>query len=81
MATGVVKWFNYEMGCGGIMPDDAGAEVFVHYVDIPGGPFKVLVPGQKVSYDVVQSAKGPRAIHVESACQHTVFDEHRWRWS
>jgi CspA family cold shock protein len=64
MATGTVKWFNEAKGFGFITQDDGGADVFVHFSAIQGSGFKTLAEGQKVSYDLQNSPKGPQASNV-----------------
>jgi CspA family cold shock protein len=64
MATGTVKWFNAEKGFGFITPDDAGADVFVHYSEINSGGYRSLDENQRVSYTVTQGAKGLQATQV-----------------
>jgi len=65
MATGVVKWFSAEKGFGFCTPDGGGKDLFVHHTQIKSDQkFKTLTDGQKVSFDVGESDKGPRAINV-----------------
>jgi len=55
MPTGSVKFFNQDKGFGFIMPDNGGADVFVHISAVTrGGP---LQDGQKVSYEIGQDRK------------------------
>ena len=63
MATGKVKWFNAEKGYGFITAED-GTDIFVHYTAIQGEGFKTLDDGQKVSFEVTQSDRGPQASNV-----------------
>jgi CspA family cold shock protein len=61
---GQVKWFNVSKGFGFITKDD-GEEIFVHFRSIRGGGRRGLRDGQKVSFIVAQSDKGPQAEDVE----------------
>jgi len=63
MADGVVKWFNDSKGFGFIEQEN-GEDVFVHFSTIQGDGFKSLAEGQKVSFDIVQGAKGLQAANV-----------------
>jgi len=66
MANGVVKWFNDSKGFGFIEQEN-GDDVFVHFSSIQGDGFKSLAEGQKVTFDVVQGAKGLQAANVNKA--------------
>ena len=63
MSTGKVKWFNAEKGYGFITSED-GKDVFVHYSSINSEGFKTLEEGQKVSFDIVEGARGPQAANI-----------------
>ncbi len=68
MSEGKVKWFDERKGFG-FIEKDGGGDVFVHYKSIqagPGGGFKTLQEGQRVSFDVQQGKKGPAAENVKS---------------
>jgi CspA family cold shock protein len=67
MPSGTVKWFSDEKGFGFITPDDSGNELFVHHSSIEADGFRTLAEGAKVTYEVEQSDKGPRAVSVRAA--------------
>jgi CspA family cold shock protein len=64
---GTVKWFSQDKGYGFIKPDDGGEDLFVHYSSIEGSGFRSLEEGDKVTYEVTQSKKGPQAVNVSKA--------------
>jgi cold shock protein len=66
MSTGTVKWFNDSKGYGFITPDDGGKDLFAHHSSIQMDGYKSLQEAQKVSFDVVQGAKGPAAANVKA---------------
>jgi len=49
MATGTVKFFNSQKGCGFIQPQDGGKDVFVHISTVERAGMSNLNEGQKVS--------------------------------
>jgi CspA family cold shock protein len=61
---GEVKWFNVSKGFGFITKDD-GEEIFVHFRSIRGDGRRSLKDGQRVSFHVADSDKGPQAEDVE----------------
>ena len=63
MIEGTVKWFNDSKGFGFIQ-QDGGQDVFVHHTAIQAEGFKSLAEGQRVSFEVVDGAKGPAAANV-----------------
>lgn len=64
MKTGTVKWFNADKGYGFISGDDK-EDVFVHFSNIVADGYRTLEEGQKVSYDVESSDRGPKAVNVK----------------
>lgn len=67
MASGSVKWFEDKKGFGFITPDGSNKDIFVHHTAIQGSGFKSLAEGQKVTFEIEQSEKGPRAANVVKA--------------
>ena len=64
MSNGTVKFFNDGKGFGFITPDDGGKDVFVH---VKGLMCDSINEGDKVSYDLESTDKGPSAINVRVA--------------
>jgi CspA family cold shock protein len=62
--TGTVKWFDSKKGYGFITADN-GQDVFVHYTGISGTGFRTLEEGERVSFSVMESDKGLKAVDVE----------------
>ena len=63
MTNGIVKWFNSEKGFGFISVE-GGDDVFAHFSAINLDGFKTLEAGQKVSFDIVEGARGPQAANI-----------------
>ncbi|NLH98827.1 MAG: cold-shock protein [Chthonomonadales bacterium] len=63
MSTGRVKWFNDAKGYGFIETTE-GKDIFVHFSAVQMEGFKTLQEGQKVTFDIVDGAKGPQAANV-----------------
>ena len=64
MPEGKVKWFNEKKGFG-FIEQDGGKDLFVHYTAIQGDAFKTLSEGQRVSFEIEETFKGPRAKNVQ----------------
>lgn len=63
---GTVKWFSRIKGYGFIAPDDQEKEIFVHYSGIEGEGYRNLEKGQRVSFLMEDTAKGPQAVAVRA---------------
>jgi len=63
MAKGTVKWFSDKKGYGFINRED-GNDIFVHYSSINMPGFKTLAEGDRVSFEVEDSDRGPVAKNV-----------------
>jgi len=63
MAEGTVKWFSERRGFG-FITQDGGGDIFVHFssIDLPG--FKTLAEGDRVSFEVEEDHRGPKARDV-----------------
>ena len=64
MPEGKVKWFNEKKGVG-FIEQDGGSDLFVHYTAIQGDSFKTLKEEQRVSFEVEETSKDPRAKNVQ----------------
>ncbi len=67
MTTGTVKFFNAAKGFGFITPDDGSKDLFVHISAVEGSGLGHLTDGQKVSFDVEQDTRGPKAVNLQEA--------------
>ncbi|HBD9410839.1 TPA: cold-shock protein [Legionella pneumophila] len=75
MARGEVKWFNNAKGWGFIIPEGGGEDIFVHFSSIHGNGYKTLVPGQAVTYDVVNGERGLHASNVVALSENAEQEE------
>ncbi len=63
MAEGTVKWFSEKKGYGFIEQED-GNDLFVHHSDIEMEGFRTLSEGDRVSFNIEESDRGPKAKNV-----------------
>ena len=64
--SGTVKWFSRVKGYGFIAPDGEESEIFVHFSGIEGEGYRNLEKGEKVSFVVEDTDKGPQAVSVRA---------------
>jgi cold shock protein len=68
MKTATVKWFNASKGFGFLnyeLENGTVQDVFVHYSGIVSEGFKNLEEGQKVQFELIETARGLQAANVE----------------
>ena len=63
MAEGIVKWFSEKKGFG-FIEQESGQDLFVHHTAISMAGFRTLDEGDRVSFDVEDSDRGPKAKNV-----------------
>jgi len=63
LGEGVVKWFSERKGFGFIEQED-GQDLFVHHSAINMTGFRTLNDGDRVSFEVEESDRGPKAKNV-----------------
>ena len=65
MAIGTVKFFNAGKGFGFITPDGGAKDVFVPSASIATAGVALLKTGQRVSFEEMPDAKGPKAVNLK----------------
>ena len=63
-ADGTVSWYDADKGFGFVTPESGGDDVFVHVRALAGG-LTELFEGDRVTFDVAVSEKGPQARNVQ----------------
>jgi len=74
MAKGTVKWFNPQKGFGLVVNND-GADVFVHYSNIQCDGFRSLKTGQIVEYTEDRSDKGLYGKEIRIICSEEPYSD------
>ncbi len=64
MPTGSVKWFNPDKGFGFVAPDDGTDDRFVHRTGLADPYSADLAEGDRVSFEIGASPRGPVATQV-----------------
>ncbi|WP_188037043.1 cold-shock protein, partial [Actinotalea sp. JY-7885] len=63
-ADGTVTWYDAEKGFGFVTPEAGGQDIFVHVRALAGG-LTELAEGDRVTFDIAESEKGPQARNVQ----------------
>jgi cold shock protein len=58
---GTVKWFNATKGYGFIVPDEGGADAFIHITALQKVGIPDLAEGQRVEFELVEGRGGKKA--------------------
>ena len=66
MNEGKVKWFDSKKGYGFISNNSDDKDYFVHFSEIQSDSFKTLEEGQKITFEIGESAKGAVAKNVKT---------------
>ncbi|PWR19455.1 cold-shock protein [Zavarzinia aquatilis] len=68
MTIGTVKWFNATKGFGFIVPENGGADVFVHISAVERSTLGSLNEGQRISFDLEKGKQGKvSAVNLQAA--------------
>ena len=62
--TGAVLVYSAEKGYGFVRPDDGAPDCFCHHSEIAGHHPNGLARGQRVTFELKETPKGPRAVSV-----------------
>ena len=66
MLNGTVKWFDATKGYGFIIPEEPGADVFVHISSLKKCGMEYLSEGDKIKYEIGEGRNGKmQAVTVE----------------
>jgi len=65
MPVGTVKWFNATKGCGFIVPQDGGKDVFVHITAVQKAGLQGLQENQKVQFEVAMERGKAAAVNLK----------------
>ena len=62
---GLIRWFSSKRGYG-FIEQQGKEDIFFHYSGIDMEGYKTIEKGQKVSFNIKESDKGPIAIDIET---------------
>ena len=63
---GTVKWYNPNKGYGFITPEDETKDIFVHSSALENSNIRILIEGQKVSYNIAKNKGRTSAVNIKS---------------
>jgi CspA family cold shock protein len=66
-SRGRIKFFDDKKGFGFVTSDEGGPDLFIHRTDLafPGDHrFLTLIEGQRVTFETVETVRGPKAVGV-----------------
>ena len=63
---GTVKRFNPNKGYGFITPEDETKDIFVHSSALENSNIRILIEGQKVSYNIAKNKGRTSAVNIKS---------------
>ena len=65
MSNGTVKWYNARKGYGFVEKENGEKDVLVHASAVKAAGLNRLEEGQKISYEIEDSPKGPNAVNIK----------------
>jgi len=65
MATGKIKWFNPTKGYGFIVPDEGGADVFLHVSNLGNEDAHSIEEDQSISYEIEDNNGRKSAVNIK----------------
>jgi CspA family cold shock protein len=74
MHCGKIKWFNALKGYGFISTPDTTEDVFVHFSELQIEGFKTIRGNTRVTFDLLETDKGPIALKVQINKDHEPAD-------
>ena len=63
---GTVKWYNPNKGYGFITPEDQSKDIFVHSSTLEKSNIRMLIEGQKVSYNEAKNKGRMSAVNIKT---------------
>jgi cold shock protein len=64
MASGTVKWFNWQKGYGFIQPTSGGRDVFVHISAVERAGLSSLNEGQQIEFEIEENRGKSSAVNL-----------------